>query len=87
MCVLQVQCGVCMHIYQASLLLWVGLCILHYFIPSKSHYAQFYSFYAASITIPYYNLNKLPIKVSYLMLVEPLKVLILLPLMSVLNPE
>ena len=41
------------------------------------HYAQFYSFYASSITIPYLQL-KLPIKVNYLsylmlMLVEPLK--------------
>ena len=43
-------------------------------------------FYAApSITIPYLQL-KLPTKVSYLMLVEPLKVLISLSL-SVLYPE
>ena len=57
---------------------------------SKSlHYAQFYTFYAAySITIPYLQF-KLPIKVSclsYLTLLETLKVLISLSL-SVLNLE
>ena len=59
------------------------------FFSKSLHFAQFYSFYAVSITIPYLQF-KLPIKVSYLMLVEPLKVLISLSLMlslSVLNPE
>ena len=57
------------------------------------HYAQFYSFCASSITIPYLQL-KLPITVNYLshlilMLVEPLKstYFTFINAFIVLNPE
>ena len=69
----------------------IMLLVILFQISLKSlHCVQFYSLYAtSSIIIPYLQF-KLPIKVSYLMLAEPLKVLISLLLMlslSVLNPE
>ena len=49
------------------------------FLTKSLHYAQFYSFYAVSIVIPFLQF-KLPVKVSYLTLVQQLKVLISLSL-------